>query len=78
MLQARINDVLVRLKAGGLWGLPADFDVVAWETIAQEQFLNRADEDRGDLVGFETLCTPGPMAVQGFGNGARMPDGNAI
>jgi hypothetical protein len=78
MMQARVNDVLVRLKAHGLWGLPTDFDVVPWETIATEQFENRADEDRGDLVGYELLCTPGPIAPMGFGNGARFPDGSVI
>jgi hypothetical protein len=78
MMQARINDVLVRLNAGGLWGLPVDFDVVVWETIATLQFENQADEDRGDLVGYETLCAQGPLPVMGFGNGARYPDGRVI
>lgn len=78
MMQARINDVLVRLIQGGVWGLPQTFDVIAWETIATLQFNNQADEDRGDLVGYETLCSPGPMALCGFGNGARDPDGKVI
>lgn len=78
MMQARINDVLVRLIRGGVWGLPQTFDVIGWETIATLQFNNDADEDRGDLVGFETLCSPGPMPLSGFGNGARMPDGAVI
>jgi hypothetical protein len=77
-MQARINDVLVRLKAGGLWRLSQDFDVVAWENIGATQFNNEADEDRGDLVGYETLCAPGPMPVMGFGGGARYPDGRPL
>lgn len=78
MLQARLNDVLVRLVQGGLWGLSQSFDVVAFETIATLQFNNQADEDRGDLVGFESLCAPGGHPVQGFGNGARYPDGSPL
>lgn len=78
MMQAKINDGLVRLKAGGAWGLPVDFDVVAYETIATKQYYDEADEDRGDLVGYEVLCSEGPMPVMGGCNGHRWPDGTAI
>jgi hypothetical protein len=91
MASARINDALVRLSPGGLWGLGDSgrghpIDVVGWELIATLQFNNGhttpdgrlADEDMGNLRGYELLCTPGPMSVYGFGNGARMPDGSVL
>jgi hypothetical protein len=85
MLQARGNDVSVRLRAGGLWGLSETVDWIAFEVIAQCQFNNQcdgdgrmADEDIGDLKGYETLCTPGPLPPRGFGNGARYPDGKPV
>jgi len=85
MMQARGNDVSVRLRAGGLWGLPQTVDWIAFEIIAQCQFNNQLDgdgrfanEDIGDLKGYECLCTPGPLAPRGFGNGARYPNGDPI
>jgi hypothetical protein len=68
----------VRLIQGGLWGLSQRFDLVAWETIATLQFDDDADQDRGEMVGYETLCSIGPMALCGFGNGARYPDGSPV
>jgi hypothetical protein len=90
MMAARMTDALDRLAPGGLWGLGDSgrghpFDVVGWETIATKQFNNDidgndrlADEDHGNLKGFELCCAPGRMAVMGFGNGGRMPDGTAL
>jgi hypothetical protein len=78
MMQARINDGLVRLIAGGTWGLSRTFDFVAWETVAQCTFNGKMDEAHGNLRGYESLCSPGPMPVMGYGGGARMPDGNAL
>jgi hypothetical protein len=85
MMQARGNDVSVRLIQGGLWGLPATVDWVAFEVIADRQFNNLslddgrlADEDTGDLRGYEMACTPGPLPPAGYGNGARRPDGWAL
>ena len=85
MMQARGNDVSVRLVQGGLWGLPETVDWIGFEVIAQLQFNNQVDgdgrlatEDIGDLKGYEILCTPGPLPPRGFGNGARMPDGRVI
>lgn len=78
MMQARINDVLSRLIQGGLWGLPQTFDCVVWETIATLQFYDDADQDRGEMVGYETLCSVGPMPVMGYGNGCRCPDGSPM
>ena len=85
MIQARGNDISVRLIRGGLWGLPETVDWVPFEVVAQLQFNNEtdgdgrlADENIGDLKGFETLCTPGPLPPRGFGNGARHPDGKPI
>jgi hypothetical protein len=90
MMNARANDCLDRLAPGGLWGLsdsgrghPIDFTV--WETIATKQFNNHpdgdgrlADEDQGNLKGYENLCSPGRMIVKGFGNGGRRPDGTPL
>lgn len=78
MMNARTNDVLVRLIAGGVWKLPQTFDVVNWESTAQNQFFGTVDEDHGDLRGLELLCTTGPMHPAGFGNGARYSDGGVI
>jgi hypothetical protein len=90
MMSARINDALDRLAPAGVWGLGDSgrghpFDVVGWELIATQQYGNGldgngnvADEDHGNLKGFEVLCTPGRMAVMGFGNGARYPNGSPL
>jgi len=85
MMQARGNDVSVRLIQGGLWGLPQTIAWVPFEVIATKQFNNEtlddgrlADEDTGDLRGYEMACTPGPLAPAGYGNGARRPDGRAL
>lgn len=85
MMQARGTDISLRFRQGGLWGLPATVDWIPFEVIAQLQFNNErdgdgrlADEDIGDLKGYETLCTPGPLAPRGFGNGARYKDGSVI
>jgi hypothetical protein len=90
MMAARITDGLDRLAPGGLWGLsdsgrghPIDYTV--WETIATKQFNNDvdgdgrlADEDIGNLKGYENSCAPGLMTVKGYGNGGRRPDGTAL
>jgi len=80
MAQARINDVLVRLKAGGMWGVSRDLDVIAWETTGMCQFEDPMTytEDLGRLRGYETLCAQGPMPLMGYGNDASHPDGSAI
>jgi len=80
-MQARLNDGLVRF--GGGFGFPADsgfghpFDLVSDEVGASRMFVG-ASEDDGDKWGYEALCTPGPVPVMGFGNGARHPDGGVI
>jgi hypothetical protein len=90
MAAARAQDCLDRLAPGCLWrlsdsgrGHPIWF--VMWETIATQQFNNLhdgdgrlADEDQANLKGFENTCSPGLMTVQGFGNGARRPDGTPL
>lgn len=85
MMQARGEDVSVRTGPGGPWGLSSSFDWVAFEVCAMLQFNNQrdgdgnlADEDHGDLKGFETLCTPGPRAPAGYGGGGRQPDGRYL
>lgn len=85
MMQARGNDVSVRLVAGGLWGLPESVEWDVFEQCGVELFNNLVDgdgrlatEDTADLKGLEGLCTPGPLPPSGFGNGARYPDGAPI
>lgn len=85
MMQARGTDGSVRLIQGGTWRLTRTVTWIPFEVRAQNQFNNEldgdgnvADEDHGDLKGYEMLCTPGPLAPRGFGNGARMPDGTVI
>jgi len=90
MMAARISDALNRLCPGGLWGLTDSgrghpIDVVGWEVIATIQFNNGddgndrlADEDQGNLKGYELLGAPGGMTVFGFGNGGRYPDGAVL
>ena len=90
MMAARETDCLDRLCPGGLWGLgdsgrghPIDF--TCWETIATCQFNNTndgdsclADEDIGNLKGYENECAPGCMVVMGYGNGGRLPSGKLL
>jgi hypothetical protein len=90
MMNARATDCLDRLAPGGLWGLgdsgrghPIDFTV--WETVATKQYSNQvdgdgrlADEDQGNLKGYECTCSVGRMTVKGYGNGGRMPDGSPL
>lgn len=77
MMQARGNDVLVRLAPGGGWRT-SGVDVDMWETTATFQFNGQQSELMGDLRGYESMCSPGPMALSGYGNGARHPDGSAL
>jgi hypothetical protein len=90
MMAARTTDCLDRLASGGLWGLGDSgrghpIDLTVWETVATCQFGNGydgdgrlADEDIGNLKGFECGNAPGMMTVQGYGNGGRRPDGTAL
>lgn len=82
MLQARINDVTDRFS--GNFGFSPDsgfghpWDCVAFEISATAQFNGNMTEDFGDLRGLEALYALGPIAVMGYGNGCRQPDGNAL
>jgi hypothetical protein len=85
MMQARGNDVSVRLVQGGVWGLSQTVEWFVFEQCGVELFNNLTDgdgrlatEDTADLKGLEGLCTAGPLPPSGFGNGARMPDGAVI
>jgi hypothetical protein len=90
MMAARTTDCLDRLAPGGLWGLKDSgrghpIDLTVWETIATCQYNNDtdgddrlADEDIGNLKGFECQCSPGRMVVKGWGNGGRQPDGTPL
>lgn len=87
MMAARTQDCLDRLAPGGLWGLSDSgrghpIDLTVWETIATCQYGNGhdgdgrlANEDVGNVKGYENTCAPGLMCVKGFGNGARLLDG---
>jgi hypothetical protein len=87
MMAARVTDGLDRLAPGGLWGLGDSgrghpIDYVVWETIATCQFNNdddgddrTANEDIGNLKGFECGNAPGLLVARGYGNGGRRPDG---
>jgi hypothetical protein len=85
MMQARGNDVSVRLIKGGLGSLPETVDWVVFELCGEQLFNNGRDgdgrlatEDTANLKTFECLCTPGPLPPTGFGNGARYPDGRVL
>jgi hypothetical protein len=85
MMQARGNDVSVRLIQGGAWGLP---ETVLWdgfELCGVPLFNNQPDgdgrganEDTADLKGYEMCCTVGPLPPSGYGNGARRPNGGVL
>jgi hypothetical protein len=63
--------------------IKSNFDVIAFELLAEGQLYGRFTEDYGCLRGYEMLCctiAEGSPAkqVMGFGNGGRMPDGSSI
>lgn len=74
VMQAHFNDAMV--PASGLTAMGVN--LVAFELLASLQFDGDVDEDAGNLRSYELLCTPGPMAISGFGGGCRYPDGRAI
>lgn len=86
MMQARGNDVSVRLVGGGhAWGLPETVDWDAFELVGVPLFNNGVDgdgrlatEDTADLKGYEMMATPGPLGPSGYGNGCRYPSGAAF
>ena len=74
LMSAHINDVQ---RSFGRTRTSA----VLWadELQADLQFdADQPDEDHSDLRGFETLCTPGPVPIMGFGEGARWPSGSVL
>ncbi len=85
MMQAKGNDVSVRLIQGGLWGLSQTVDWDSFEETGVPLFNNLRDgdgrlatEDTADLKGLEMLATPGPLPPSGYGNGCRYPNGKAV
>jgi hypothetical protein len=55
------------------------FRLVAWEMDAAAQFSNpQPDENQSDMRGYLAVCSPGAVAVAGYGNGARMIDGSVL
>lgn len=61
-----------------------DLRVVAFELRASEQLYGRVTENQAALTGWENLCAtrnalaPNALAVAGFGNNARYPNGTPI
>lgn len=77
LFQARMVDTLAQFAHTDS-GFGHPFDDIAFETKASAQFDGPADENTGDLMDYLLLCTQAGVSVQGFGNGARMPDGSVI
>lgn len=61
-------------------GVSRDFALTTFESTAQDQFDGRCSEDEGDLVGYLMTCTTSfnGKGVNGYGNGARWPDGTRL
>jgi len=78
MQAARNTDCLDRLVRGGVWGLPASFDLVDWEISASEAFQNNLSENRCAVLGYEIMCSPGRMFPAGYGTDACFPDGQPL
>ena len=83
MMAARLHDGMVRSKAGGTWGLSQTFYIVDFERTAMLQFNNGtdgdgnlADEEYGNLKGYENRCAEPDLI--GYGNGARQPTGENL
>jgi hypothetical protein len=79
LMQARIHEEQVIFAEIGAVDANGPFDVIACEYAAMRQFPTyQWSEDRGDMVGYELLCTPGDLPIMGFGGGARYPDGRVL
>ena len=78
MLQARINDCLVRFVDGGMWQIVGGLDFVIWELSAQPRFNGQYDEPHGILRGLEGVCAQGPMRLSGYGNDAAQHSGEVL
>ena len=52
------------------------FAFVVWENGAAKQFDDPAmTEDQTDMIGWLAMCSPGAVAVAGFGEGCRLVSG---
>lgn len=82
LYQAKLVDTLDHFGDGsmgrsGLFG-NRPFGLVVYECSAQKQFDLRCSEDEGDLRGFLLCCTRSKGQIDGYGNGARRPDGTVL
>jgi hypothetical protein len=61
-------------------GVLRPFSLVGFEVMAQFEFDARASELQGDQAGYYVMCTTSHtgLAMGGYGNGARRPDGTAL
>ena len=86
--QAHLNDAMVPasgLQANGITlnlmevDAAAQFDGSFTGSVDGHQYAWTSDEDLGDMRAFGLLCTPGPIMVDGLGNGGhRRPDGGYL
>ena len=56
------------------------FALNTFEITAQDQFNENCSEDIGDRTGYIMMCTTAfnGGGVNGYGNGARYPDGSCL
>jgi hypothetical protein len=61
-------------------GVLRPFSLVAFEVMAQFEFDARASELQGDQASYYTQCTTSHtgLPMGGYGNGARMPNGESL
>jgi hypothetical protein len=84
LYQAKMRDTLNPFNDGRMgqsWRSHRNFALDVFECTAQDQFDGGCSEDEGDLVGYILTCTTADgtgAPVNGYGNGARMPDGTRL
>lgn len=85
--QGMIRDTLNPFNDGRMgkaWrrGFEENFRLVEFECTAQDQFDDMCTELEGDGIGYILTCTKGDYdnggVMSGYGNGARMPNGDAL
>ncbi len=81
-MQARAMDTCTQFAEPSQQNVNGPFRFVYWEDCATQQFYEGAcTEDEGDLRGWEAICGQIDrrdfVALSGFGNGCRYPNGDA-
>lgn len=84
--QGRIRDTLNNFVNGRMGlserdGVPKPFAMTNFECTAQDQFDGSCSEQEGDTIGYILTCTKADgyvAGLQGYGNGARLPDGSPL